>query len=87
MDSVNASNVEPMSTEMLEDIFDGSKSHLSLNRREVRYKIYYHIKRRQTEWKGALLSPQNMNKGFHIFLKAVVNNILNVLPILGDSGS
>ena len=32
MDSGNESDDEPMSTEMLEDILDRSKSHLSVNR-------------------------------------------------------
>ena len=44
MDSGYESDDEPMSTEMLEDIRDGSKSHPSVNRREARYKIHNHIK-------------------------------------------
>ena len=52
MDSGSESDDELMSTEMLEDIFDGIKSHPILNRRESRYKISDRIKRRQTEWKG-----------------------------------
>ena len=52
MDSGSESDDEPMSTEMLEYIFDGVKSHPILNRRESRYKISDRIKRRQTEWKG-----------------------------------
>ena len=38
MSSVDESDGEPMSTEMLEDIWDGSKSHLRVNRREARFK-------------------------------------------------
>ena len=38
MDSGDESYDEPMSTDMLEDIRDGIKSHLSLNRRETRYR-------------------------------------------------
>ena len=38
MDSGDESDGEPMSTEMLEDIHDGSKSYPSVNRRESRYK-------------------------------------------------
>ena len=34
--SVDESDYEPMSTEMLEDILDGSKAHTSVNRREAR---------------------------------------------------
>ena len=41
------SDDEPIPTEMLEDICDGSKSHLSVNRREARYRIRDLIKRRQ----------------------------------------
>ena len=36
MDSCDESDGEPMSTEMLEDIRDGSKSHPIVNRREAR---------------------------------------------------
>ena len=38
MDSGDESNDEPMSTEMLEDIRDGSQSNPNVNRREARYK-------------------------------------------------
>ena len=41
------------------------------------------IKRGQAE----LLSTQNMGKGLHKVFKAVVNNILLTLPILGKSDS
>ena len=47
MDSGNESYDEPMSSEMLEDILGGSKSHPSLNRGEARYKIYDSIKKSQ----------------------------------------
>ena len=39
MDSGDESDDEPMSTEMLEDINDGSQSHPNVNRKEARYKI------------------------------------------------
>ena len=51
MDSGNESEDEPMSTDTLEDIRDGSKSHPIINRREARYKIFDFIKQRQTERK------------------------------------
>ena len=41
-------DAEPMSTDMLEDIRDGSQSHPGINRRETRYKIFDHNKRGQT---------------------------------------
>ena len=44
MDYGDDSDDEPMSTGMLEDIFDGSKSHPSVNRIEAYYKICYRIK-------------------------------------------
>ena len=87
MDSGYESEDEPMSTEMYEEIFDVSKSLLIVNRREARHKILDRIKQRQKEWKGALLSTQNMSKGLQKVFKAVVNEISQVLPILGVSGS
>ena len=42
------SDDEPMSTDMLEYICDGSKSHPIINRREAHNKIRDHIKRRKT---------------------------------------
>ena len=50
--SGDESDAEPMSTEMLENIRDSSKSHLRLNRKEVCYEISDCIKRGQAEWKG-----------------------------------
>ena len=47
MDSGDESDDKPMSTEMLEDICDGSQSHPNVNRTEARYKIRNHIKQRQ----------------------------------------
>ena len=87
MDSGNESDNEPMSTEMSEDISGGSKFHLSVNWREARYKIYYHIKRIQTECKKALIYTQNMGKGLHKVFKAFINDISQVLPIWGKTGS
>ena len=54
MDYGNESDHDIISTEMLEDICDGGQSHPNVNRRETRYKIRDHIKKRQLEWKGAL---------------------------------
>ena len=42
-------DAEPMSTDMLEDIYDSSWSHSTINRREARYKIRDHIKWGQAE--------------------------------------
>ena len=87
MSSGNESDDEPMSTDMLEDIRDGNHSHLSINRREAYYKIRDLIKLGQPECNGVLLSTQNMGKVLHKGFKDVVNNILQVLLILGESGS
>ena len=76
MDEMSSGDVyydEPMPTDMLEDISYGSQSHPSINRREARYKIRVCLKKRQEEFKGALLSTQNMGKGLHKLFKAVVN--------------
>ena len=87
MSSGNESDDEPMSTEMLEDIFDVIKSRPIINKRKACYKIHDRIKRSQSEWKGALLSFQNMGKGLHKFSKTVINYISQFLPILDESGS
>ena len=50
LDSGDESDDEPMSTEMLEDIRDGSQSHPDVNMRDVRYKLCDCIKQRQSEW-------------------------------------
>ena len=44
MDSGDESDDEPMSTDMLYDIHDGSQSHPNVHRREARYKIRDRIK-------------------------------------------
>ena len=65
-------NAEPMSTDMLEDIFDYSQSHPSINRRDSCYKIRDHIKQVQVECKGALLSTRNMGKVYTNYLRLLV---------------
>ena len=57
---------------MLENICDGSQSHLTVNQREVHYKIHDHIRQRKSEWKGALKSAQNMSKVLHKVFNTVV---------------
>ena len=53
LDYADDSYDKPMSTEMLEDIFDRSQTHPNVNRREARYKISDRIRQKQLEWKGA----------------------------------
>ena len=80
-----SSDAEPISIDVLEDICDGSQSHPSINRREAHYNISDQFKQRQVEYKGSLLSTQNMGKGLHKVFKAVVNELSQALPILGES--
>ena len=75
MSSRDESDAESMSTDMLEDICDGSQYHLSINSRESRYTILDRIKQSQEEWKGALLSTRNMGKVLYQLFKAAVNEI------------
>ena len=64
----------------------GLTSVTNVNRRETRYKICDRIKQRQLEWKGALKATQNMGKGLHKVFKTAVREILQELPLLGESG-
>ena len=54
MSSGDESDADSIYTNMLEDIFDDSQSHNSINRIEARYKICDCIKRGQAKWEGAL---------------------------------
>ena len=87
MDSGDESDHDRISTEILEDIRDGSQSHPSVNRRYARYKIRDRIKQRQSEWKGALKAAQKMDKGLHKVFNTAVKHITQDLPPLGESGS
>ena len=69
MDSGDDSDYDPIFTEMLEEICDGSQSHPNVNRREARYKIRDRIKQIQLEYKGALKATQNMGKYLHKVFK------------------
>ena len=72
MDSGDETDHDLISTEILEDIHDGSQSHLNVNQREDRYKILDHIRQRKLEWKGALKATQSMGKASHKVFKTVV---------------
>ena len=80
-------DAEPMSKDMLEYICDGSQYYPSINKIKARYKIHDHIKPGKMEYKGALSSMRNMGKGLQKLFKAVVNDIFQDLPILGEPGS
>ena len=49
IDSSDESDHDLISTEMLEDICDGSQTHTNVNIREARYKIRDRIRKRQLE--------------------------------------
>ena len=87
MDSGDESDHDLISTEMLEDIRDGSQTHPNVNRRASRYIICDHISQRQSEWKAALKSMRSMGKGLHKVFSTVVKEILQELTALGESGS
>ena len=72
-----------ISTEMLEDISDGSQTHPKVNRREARYKIYHLLRQRQSEQKGSLKSTRSMGKGLHKVFITVVKEISQELTPLG----
>ena len=52
LDSNEQCDHDLISTEMLEDIRDGSQTHLKINKREARYKIRDAIRQRKSECKG-----------------------------------
>ena len=87
LDSNEESDHDLISTEMLEDICDGSQIHPNVNIIEARCKIRYRIKQRQLEWKGALKATRSMGKGLHKVFSTVVKEISQELTPLGESGS
>ena len=61
MEDINSgdeSDHDLISTEMLEDIRDGSQTHPNVNRIEARYKIRYSIRQRKSEWEVELKATQ-----------------------------
>ena len=90
MDAINSgdkSDHDIISTEILEDIRDGSQTHTIVNRIEPRYKIRDRIRQRQSEWKGALKATRSMGKGLHKVFSMVVKEIPQEWTHLGESGS
>ena len=85
MDAMNfgdESDHDLISTDMLEDISDGSQTHPNVNRREARYEIRDHIRQRQPEWKGALKATQSMGKGLHKLFNTFAKDIFQELTPL-----
>ena len=86
MEAINSgdeSDHDLISTEMLEDIRDGSQTHLDVHKREARYEICDRIKQRQSECKGALKATRNMGKGLHKVFSTIVKEMLQELETLG----
>ena len=57
MDAINSgdeSDHDLISMEMLEDICDGSQTHPNVNKREACYKIRERVRKKKSQWKGAL---------------------------------
>ena len=79
MDAMNygdESDHDLISTEMLEDIRDGSQTRPNVNIREARYKIRDCIRQRQSQWKGALKATRSMGKGLYKVFSMVIKEIL-----------
>ena len=87
LDFNEKSDHDIISTEMLEDICDGSHTHPNVNIREARYKIRDCIRQRKSEWKGVLKPMQSMGKGLPKVFSTVVKDISQELTPLGESRS
>ena len=72
---------------MLQNICDGSQTHLNVNKREARYEVRDRIRRKESEWKGALKATRNKGKGLHKVFSTIVKEISQELATLGESGS
>ena len=60
IDSNETSDQDIISTEMLEDIRDGSHTHPTVNKMEACYEIRNRVRRKEPQWKGALKSTRNI---------------------------
>ena len=83
MDSDDESDDDPISTQILEDIHYGSKSHPEVNRIEARYKIRNRIRQTQPERKGELKSTRSMGKGLHKVFSRFVKDIFARIDTFG----
>ena len=82
MENINSgdeSDHDLISTEILEDIYDGSQTHPNVNKRGAHYKIRDHIRQRQSEQKGELKATHKMGKGLHKVFSMVVKDIFQEL--------
>ena len=83
LNSGDESDHDHISTEMLQDICDGSQTHPNVNRREARYKIRDSIRQRQSEWKGALVAMRSMIKGLHKVFSTVKKRDFAIIDTFG----
>ena len=87
LDSNEKSDHDIISTEMLEDIRDGSQTHPNVNKREARYKISDRVRQQESQWKGAIKATQSMGKVLHKVFSTIVKEISQELETLGESRS
>ena len=87
LDSNEKSDHDIISTEMLEEIREGSQTHPTVNKRGVCYGICDRIRRKESQWKGALKATRNMGKGLHKVFSTIIKGILQELATLGESSS
>ena len=90
MDAINShdeSDHDLISTEVLEDIRDGSQTQPNVNRREACHEVCDCIRQRQLEWKVALKATRSIVKGLHKVLRTVVKEISHELTPLREFGS
>ena len=90
MDAINPgdeSDHDLISTEMLEDIRDGSQTHPIVNKREARYKIRDPVRQKESQWKGVLKSTRSMGIGLQKVFSTIVREISQELTPLRESGS
>ena len=66
VNSGDESDHDIISTDMLEDIRDGSQTHPNINRREAHYKIRDHIRQRESEWKVVLKATRSIGRGLQV---------------------
>ena len=86
MDNINYgddSDHNIISTVMLEDIRDGSQTHLNVDRREARYKIRDCIRQKHSKWKRKLKATRSIGKGLHKVFSTIVKNIFARIDTFG----
>ena len=83
INSGDESDHDLISTDILEDIRDGSQTNPNVNRREARYTIRDCVRQRQLEWKGALKATRSMGKVLQKVFSTVVKDIFARINTIG----